>query len=193
MLAVRHLARLARPLVERIPASSGKASFDYKAKRFVRAAHLPPLERHHAWKEIFSADARAELLASGQRGALDPLDLLRARYAETAGAEPLARLQDVDLGVRAVEPEGSPGCCRDAEVIHDGLRAVMTGAARHTFLVEDRRDIVRVNPFEQEGDDGQQYQCDQPGQPLEKDACHRLGLGLDLPAEGVSPTPMKFR
>ena len=31
-----------------------KASFDYRAKRFVRAAHLPPLERHHGWKEIFS-------------------------------------------------------------------------------------------------------------------------------------------
>src|SRR5439155_15516840 len=55
------LARLARPLVELLPASTAKASFDYKAKRFVRAAHLPPLERHHAWKEIFSPDARAAL------------------------------------------------------------------------------------------------------------------------------------
>src|SRR5207253_7318408 len=48
-------ARVARPLVERLPASAAKASFDYRAKRFVRAAHLAPLERHHAWKEIFSA------------------------------------------------------------------------------------------------------------------------------------------
>ena len=55
------LARLARPLVERLPTSTSKASFDYKAKRFVRAAHLPPLERHHGWKEIFSPDLRAEL------------------------------------------------------------------------------------------------------------------------------------
>ena len=36
--------RSLRPLVERLPSSSRKASFDYKAKRFVRAAHLPPLE-----------------------------------------------------------------------------------------------------------------------------------------------------
>src|SRR5205085_6955744 len=43
---VAPLALLARPLVERLPSSSAKASFDYKAKRFVRAAHLPPLERH---------------------------------------------------------------------------------------------------------------------------------------------------
>jgi asparagine synthase (glutamine-hydrolysing) len=89
--------RLAAPLVERLPSSSARASFDYKAKRFVRGAHLPPLERHHAWKEIFSADARAEL--TGRRHAFDPVDLYRARFAETEGAEPLARLQDVDLGI----------------------------------------------------------------------------------------------
>src|SRR6478736_4184832 len=75
------IARLARPLVERLPTSTSKASFDYKAKRFVRAAHLPPLERHHGWKEIFSADLREEL--TGRRSTFDPVDLLRARFDET--------------------------------------------------------------------------------------------------------------
>src|SRR5215213_8385976 len=82
------LASAARPVVERLPSSSGKASFDYKAKRFARAAHLPALERHHAWKEIFSPDARATLLDGShgkRRAALDPLDVYRARYAETEG------------------------------------------------------------------------------------------------------------
>ncbi|MGB2875488.1 MAG: asparagine synthase (glutamine-hydrolyzing), partial [Gaiellaceae bacterium] len=103
LLALRAggLARLARPLVEMLPSSSARASFDYKAKRFVRAAHLPPLERHHAWKEIFSADARAEL--TGRRNPFDPVDLLRARFAETEGAELLARLQDVDFGIYLVD------------------------------------------------------------------------------------------
>ncbi|HEX2129351.1 MAG TPA: asparagine synthase (glutamine-hydrolyzing) [Solirubrobacterales bacterium] len=95
-------ARAARPLVEALPSSTRKVSLDYKAKRFVRAANLPPLERHHAWKEIFAEDARADLLAGSRRGA-DPVELLRARYAETAGAESLARLQDVDLGVYLVD------------------------------------------------------------------------------------------
>jgi asparagine synthase (glutamine-hydrolysing) len=95
------LAQLAAPLVERLPMSTSKASFDYKAKRFVRAAHLPPLERHHGWKEIFSADARAEL--TGRRDSFDPVDLLRARYRETQGIEELARLQDVDLGIYLVD------------------------------------------------------------------------------------------
>jgi asparagine synthase (glutamine-hydrolysing) len=100
-LRIGAAARLARPLVELLPSSTARASFDYKAKRFVRAAHLPPLERHHAWKEIFSADARAEL--TERRHGFDPLDLYRTRFAETAGADLLARLQDVDLGLYLVD------------------------------------------------------------------------------------------
>src|SRR3954451_15055818 len=95
------LAAPLRPLVERLPTSTRRASLDYRAKRFVRAAHLPPLERHHGWKEIFSPDMRAEL--TGRRSAFDPVDLLRERFAETAGAPLLARLQDVDLGTYLVD------------------------------------------------------------------------------------------
>ncbi len=103
LLAARvgRLARLAGPLVELLPTSTSRASFDYKAKRFVRAAHLPPLERHHGWKEIFSPDLRAEL--TGGRSAFDPVDILRDRYRETEGADELARLQDVDLGTYLVD------------------------------------------------------------------------------------------
>jgi asparagine synthase (glutamine-hydrolysing) len=97
---VAPLARLARPLVERLPTSTAKASFDYKAKRFVRAAHLPPLERHHGWKEIFPPGTRAELTG---RDAFDPVDVYRARYRETEGADALARLQDVDFGIYLVD------------------------------------------------------------------------------------------
>jgi asparagine synthase (glutamine-hydrolysing) len=95
------IAPLIRPLVERLPSSDARASLDYRAKRFVRAAHVPPLERHHGWKEIFSPAARAEL--TGRSSTFDPVDLLRARFAETEGAELLARLQDVDLGTYLVD------------------------------------------------------------------------------------------
>src|SRR5215212_7445240 len=37
------LARAARPLVELLPASTRRTSFEYRTKRFTRAAHLPPL------------------------------------------------------------------------------------------------------------------------------------------------------
>jgi asparagine synthase (glutamine-hydrolysing) len=92
---------MARPAIERLPTSTGKASLDYTAKRFARAAHLPPLERHHGWKEIFSADARAAL--TGRQSAVDPLAEQRARFAETEGHELLTRLQDVDFGLYLVD------------------------------------------------------------------------------------------
>jgi asparagine synthase (glutamine-hydrolysing) len=93
------LAALASPLVERLPSRTGRVGFDYKAKRFARAAADPdPLMRHLGWKEIFSAAKRRELLGEEDPG-WDPFDLYRERYAETAGAEPLARMQDVDLGI----------------------------------------------------------------------------------------------
>jgi asparagine synthase (glutamine-hydrolysing) len=95
------IARLARPFAELLPSSNARVSFDYKAKRFTRSAHLPPLERHHGWKEIFTLELRTELRS--RRSDFDPVDLLRERYAETERAEPLARLQDVDLGTALVD------------------------------------------------------------------------------------------
>src|SRR3954453_9755593 len=100
-LRVGRAAPFLRPLVERLPSSSGKGSLDYKAKRFVRGAHLPPVERHHAWKEIFSADAQDELLSDPRT--TDPLDVYRERFGETEGAQELARLQDLDLGIYLVD------------------------------------------------------------------------------------------
>jgi asparagine synthase (glutamine-hydrolysing) len=94
-------AQLLRPLVDLLPSSSEKVSFDYKAKRFMRGAHLPPVERHHAWKEIFSPEAQDDLLAGDRIS--DPVDAYRARYAETEGAPELARLQDLDLGIYLVD------------------------------------------------------------------------------------------
>jgi asparagine synthase (glutamine-hydrolysing) len=100
-LRVGPLAAAARPLVELLPTSTKRVSFDYKAKRFARGAHLPPLERHHAWKEIFAPELRAEL--TGRRHAWDPVDVYRARFAETEGSDLLARLQDVDFGIYLVD------------------------------------------------------------------------------------------
>jgi asparagine synthase (glutamine-hydrolysing) len=99
---IGRLAALAAPLAERLPSSHARVGFDYKAKRFARGAGLPPLERHHAWKEIFDPAARRALLGAADPG-WDPVDLYRERYAETAGAEPLARFQDVDLGIYLVD------------------------------------------------------------------------------------------
>jgi asparagine synthase (glutamine-hydrolysing) len=94
-------AHALEPLVRRLPSSDRRVSLDYRLKRFAAAAALPPLEAHHGWKEIFAPALRGELL--GERRGADPLGVYRARWAETAAAEPLARLQDVDLGIYLVD------------------------------------------------------------------------------------------
>lgn len=98
------VAAALRPVIDRLPSTSHAVRLDDKAKRFAAGALRPPLERHVAWGEVLSADARAELL-DGRRGTLDPVDLYRARFAETAGAEMITRLQDVDLGINLVDDQ----------------------------------------------------------------------------------------
>ena len=95
-------ARLLSPLAERLPSGSGRVPLDYKL-RGLRARAPPLLERHHGWKEIFSPDARAALLRPERRGTEYPLDVYRARWAETEGADTLARLQDVDRAIYLVD------------------------------------------------------------------------------------------
>jgi asparagine synthase (glutamine-hydrolysing) len=90
-------ARALLPVIERLPSSSRRVSLDYKARRFARAATLGPVERLFGFKEILSADARDDLLGPGHRA--DPVDRLRARWAETDGADDLGRLQDLDEGI----------------------------------------------------------------------------------------------
>ncbi len=53
---------LIEPIVRNLPVSNKNLSFDYKAKRFVRAAGLDSVERHHSWFGSFSAEEQRSLL-----------------------------------------------------------------------------------------------------------------------------------
>jgi asparagine synthase (glutamine-hydrolysing) len=103
----RRLAPLApfmRPLVERLPTSTSKASsLDWRAKRWVRSARLSPLERHSAWKSVFTPEERAALVRTDRRATGDTLDLLRPHFAASEGSEELARLMGVDVSVFMVD------------------------------------------------------------------------------------------
>jgi asparagine synthase (glutamine-hydrolysing) len=93
-----------RPLVERLPTSTDKASsLDWRAKRFVRAARMSPLERHYAWKSVFSPEERAVLVHPDRRALVDPVEILRRHYSETEGSDELSRLMGLDLGLFMVD------------------------------------------------------------------------------------------
>ncbi len=54
-------------IVRRLPVSHKKVSFDYKAKRFIDGALLPPAQGHYSWKVIFTEEAKAALYAEQRR------------------------------------------------------------------------------------------------------------------------------
>jgi asparagine synthase (glutamine-hydrolysing) len=92
-----------RPLAERLPTSTrGASSLDWRAKRWTRFARLSPLDRHYAWKSVFTPEERAEL-CDGWEPRASPLDLLRGHYAESEGAEELARMMALDVSVFMVD------------------------------------------------------------------------------------------
>ena len=91
------IGRRALPeLVRRLPVSHARVSFDYKAKRFVAGAYLPPAAGHLWWKTVLSEDAKAALYANGTLAEVEPtVRLFERLYAESDGEE-LDRLQYVD-------------------------------------------------------------------------------------------------
>jgi len=83
-------------LVRRLPVSHARVSFDYKAKRFVAGAYLPPAAGHLWWKTVLAEDVKAALYANGTAAEVDPtVRLFEDLYAESDGEE-LERLQYVD-------------------------------------------------------------------------------------------------
>lgn len=89
--------RIIPAVVRRLPVSHRKVSFDYKAKRFVQGALLPPLEAHYWWKVLFTEDAKSALYADGMDGFDDPLRLYREAHEGCAAPDVISKLQHVDL------------------------------------------------------------------------------------------------
>jgi asparagine synthase (glutamine-hydrolysing) len=90
-------ARLVPALVGRLPVSHARVSFDFKARRFVTGAYLPPAAAHLWWKTILSEDAKEAVYAATPR--LEPtVRLFEALWAESDG-DPLDRLQYIDTAL----------------------------------------------------------------------------------------------
>ena len=89
-------SRLVPAVVRQLPVSHAKVSFDYKAKRFVTGAYLPPAAGHLWWKTILDEDAKALLYAEDvARGVSPTVRLFETLFAESDGDE-LDSLQYID-------------------------------------------------------------------------------------------------
>ena len=62
---------LIEPIVNALPVSTNNLSFDYKAKRFVRASKFDDVARHHSWFGSFSTDQHDRLFTRDVLAATD--------------------------------------------------------------------------------------------------------------------------
>ncbi len=91
--------RLITPLVNALPASDAKMSWEMKLKRFVAAGALPAEDAHATWRIIFQEPDRHRLLAPIHHlpeSHASVLDLYRATFARTTARHPLNRLLYAD-------------------------------------------------------------------------------------------------
>ncbi len=86
-------------VVRHLPVSHKKVSFDYKAKRFIEGALLPPEKGHFWWKVIFSEDAKRKLYRIENGQIEDSFHVFRDYFSSCTSEDLLARLQYVDTKV----------------------------------------------------------------------------------------------
>jgi asparagine synthase (glutamine-hydrolysing) len=88
-------AGLMPAIVRRLPVSHDRVSFDYKAKRFVDGAYLPPAAGHLWWKTVLTDDAKRAVYALDAAQVEPTVRLFERAYAEGDGNE-IDRLQYID-------------------------------------------------------------------------------------------------
>ncbi len=91
--------RVIAPLVNRLPVSMTKVSFDFKAKRFVAGAELTPEEAHYSWRRIFSEEEKSSLFQGEVLRSLGPRNTFRLfeeKFARVPAAAMLNRMLFVD-------------------------------------------------------------------------------------------------
>ena len=92
----RHIVRRA---VESLPVSTGKVSFDFRAKRFVAGAELEADEAHFWWRVILSESAKQNLYTDAFRERVPSRptsELYRDHFRRSGTDDPLSRMLYAD-------------------------------------------------------------------------------------------------
>jgi asparagine synthase (glutamine-hydrolysing) len=92
--------RVVPGLVDRLPVSLEKMSFDFKLRQFVAAGLADPFEAHCSWRRIFSESERRALLSpdvQASAGAFSPFETPRRWFDRHPNADFLTRCLYVDL------------------------------------------------------------------------------------------------
>ena len=77
------------PLVNRLPVSRGKVSFEYKLKQFIAGSDLKWDEAHYYWRSIFDENTKRNIyteLARNNIGNYSTFDFIRPYFDDTRGS-----------------------------------------------------------------------------------------------------------
>lgn len=92
--------QIVRRIVEALPVSTAKVSFDFRAKRFVAGAELAPEEAHFWWRAILSEGAKRDLYSDAFRAQLTharpTAELYRDHFQRSGTDDPLSRMLYAD-------------------------------------------------------------------------------------------------
>lgn len=97
---------IVEPAVEGLRAGTGNLTFDYKAKRFVKAADRDDIERHHMWFGSFSIEEKENLLSESFSDSVSLADTysVARELAENCDAESvIERMQYLDMKLYLAE------------------------------------------------------------------------------------------
>lgn len=85
-------------MVNMLPVSHKKLSFDFKAKRFAAGAELETAESHYAWREVLNEDAKKSVLNSGVHGNYPPsVKFFIDKFNQCDARDELNRLLYIDF------------------------------------------------------------------------------------------------
>ncbi|MBC7185657.1 MAG: asparagine synthase (glutamine-hydrolyzing) [Calditrichaeota bacterium] len=85
------------PLVNRLPVSDKKLSFDFKAKRFVWGAEMDTPTSHFAWRAVLAEEVKRQVLRDPERFAFAPsVSYFQRAFAHCGAKDELNRLLYID-------------------------------------------------------------------------------------------------
>ena len=93
------------PIVRALPVSTNNLSFDYKAKRFIRASKFDAVARHHSWFGSFSVDEQDKVLSKDvlAAGTGDIYGRVRDLVDASDAGNVIERMQHADINYYLAE------------------------------------------------------------------------------------------
>ena len=127
-----------RKMVNMLPVSHKKLSFDFKAKRFAAGAELNTPESHFAWRVVLTEDAKKTVLAGeANTGFRSTVDFFTRTFDSCNARDELNRLINIDFTYHFAD---------DLMIKNDRMTMANSLEARVPFTDNELREVSCLGP-----------------------------------------------